>query len=302
MLVTAFVNGSTVGSPPPRQDHERAKRGEVKGWSTAAVRRHTKWLYSIDSDRLSGVGFAVTLTVRECPETAASWSATRRSFIRRLERAGCIRVHWVTEWQRRGVPHMHGAFYFPAGTNFIDAYRLILEAWLAVASEYGARAISQDVKEIEGATGWLKYLSKHASRGVRHYQRQGAPEGWSKTGRLWGYSGSWPEVEPMQFVLARSSGHRYRRLVRAWSIADARASGDPKRIAWARRMLSCPDPKLSAVRGVSGWVPESVSLSLIAMLIDQGEGVIHRVQVQDPPAETGQHDGAGSLAVLALSH
>ena len=301
MLVSAYVNGSTLGSPPPRQDHERAKRGVVKGWSTSAVRRHTKWLYSIESDRLSGVGLAITLTVRDCPATAADWSATRRSFIRRLERAGVIRVHWLTEWQRRGVPHLHGAVYFPTGTSFPDALAILLTAWLAVAGEFNAQWQSQDVKLIDGVSGWLKYLSKHASRGVKHYQRQGSPAGWETTGRLWGYSGTWPEVEPMQFTTDRHAGYRFRRMVRAWTIADARRSGDPKRIAWARRMLACNDPKLSAVRGVSGWVPEHVTLSLIALLIDQGEGVIERAQIQDPPpADSDQSADAEALALLAL--
>lgn len=302
MLVSAYVNGSTAGSPPPPQSHERAKRGIVKGWSTAAVRRHTKWLYSIDSDQLDGLGLAVTLTVRETPASAAEWTATRRSFIMRLERAGIIRVHWLTEWQRRGAPHLHCAIYFPAGTDYLTAFKLILTAWLDVAGVYGALATAQDIKRIDGVKGWLQYLSKHASRGVRHYQRMGSPSGWEKTGRLWGHGGTWPEVEPLQFVLARSTGHRYRRLVRAWTIADARKSADPKRIKWARRMLTCHDVKLSPVRGVSGWVPEVVSLSLIALLIDQGEGVIQRVQVQDENAPANGAASAGPAPLLSLQH
>lgn len=302
MLVSAYLNGSTAGSPPPPQTHQRAKRGTVKGWSTAAVRRHTKWLYSINSEALDGEGFAVTLTVRDIPAAAVDWTATRRTFIKRLERSGLVRVHWLTEWQRRGAPHLHCAIYLPAGTGFLAAYALILTAWLDVAAVYGAQAPSQDVKRIDGVKGWLQYLSKHASRGVRHYQRMGSPAGWEKTGRLWGYGGAWPVVEPMQFVLARSTGHRYRRLVRAWTIADARTSGDPKRIKWARRMLTCTDPKLSPVRGVSGWIPEAVSLAFIALLIDQGEGVIQRVQVQDQSTPAPAHANAGALSLLALQH
>jgi len=302
VLVSAYLNGSTAGSPPPPQDHDRAKRGVVKGWSTAAVRRHTKWLYSIDSDDLDGEGFAVTLTIRDTPGTAADWTATRRSFIRRLERAGLIRIHWLTEWQRRGAPHLHCAIYLRAGTDFLTAYKLILTAWLDVAGVYGASSTGQDIKRIEGVKGWLQYLSKHASRGVRHYQRMGSPVGWEKTGRLWGHGGTWPEEEPLQFVLARSTGHRYRRLVRAWTVADARRSGDPKRIKWARRMLACNDPKLSPVRGVSGWVPESVSLSFIVLLIDQGEGVIQRAQVQDQDAPPTGPASPGALPLLALQN
>jgi hypothetical protein len=279
VLVTAYLNGQTAGHSA---DHERTpgRRDVVKGWTSAAVRRHTKWLYSIDASCLRGQGYAVTLTVRDCPSSAGEWHALRRRFIKRLERAGLIRFHWVTEWQRRGVPHMHGALYWD-DLGLLDALALVLRAWLDVAAAHRPAAGSQDVKRIDGATGWLQYLSKHASRGVKHYQRSGHPEGWDKTGRLWGYGGEWPVVEPMQFDLDRHAGYRYRRLIRAWTVADARATGDPARIAWARRMLTCSDPKLSPVRGVSGWVPESVSVALVALLAEQGEGVIQRVENQE---------------------
>lgn len=66
--------------------------------------------------------------------------------------------------------------------------------WLRLAAPYGAASISQDFVPITGATGWLKYLSKHASRGVAHYQRQGKPAGWESTGRLWGKGESGPRL------------------------------------------------------------------------------------------------------------
>jgi len=100
----------------------------------------------------------------------------------------------------------------------------------------------------------------------------------------------------MQFALSRSAGFRYRRLVRAWTVADARRSGDPKRIKWARGMLRCADPKLSPVRGVSGWIPEPISLGFIALLLDQGEGVIQREILPDTP----QHAPAASTGVQSV--
>lgn len=275
MLVTSYLNGASAGVSG---NHVRSpgKRDIVKGWSTSAVRRHTRWLYSIDAPLLDAQGYAVTLTVRDCPESADAWHSLRRAFIMRLTRAGLIRNHWVTEWQRRGVPHLHAALYFPESMSYPEVVALILSAWLEVSAALGSQAGSQDVKRIDGAVGWLQYLSKHASRGVRHYQRQGKPEGWESTGRLWGHGGEWPATDPMKFELERHAGYRFRRLVRAWTIADARRSGDPKRIAWARHMLRCNDVQLSHVRGVSGWVPESTSLALIGLLIDQGEGVTQR--------------------------
>lgn len=301
MLITAYANGSTAGSPPPPSDHVRGKRGEVVGWSRSAVRRHTAWLYSVDSDRLSGLGFAITLTLGICPETHTDWRALLKRFFERMELAGAVRIHYVVEWQRRGVPHLHAALYFPAGSSELDIMCEVFVAWLAIAKEYGARLRAQDVKVIDGALGWLKYLSKHASRGVAHYQRHGKPESWTKTGQLWGHRGEWPTAEPMKFDIAGPTYVRFRRLVRAWRIADARAAlvaaqahpladaeqqekrlrAARRRVAYARRMLSCSDPRLSAVRGVSDWLPEHVTLGLIGLLWDQGHPVVQRGEEQD---------------------
>jgi hypothetical protein len=68
--LTSYRNGLTAGvgggNPSP------VKRGQIKGWSAGAVRRHTAWLYSVDAPTLSAgfVGHAVTLTVRDCPPTS----------------------------------------------------------------------------------------------------------------------------------------------------------------------------------------------------------------------------------------
>lgn len=285
MLVTAYQNGATAGVSG---DHVRTpgKRTAIKGWTASAVRRHTRWLYSIDAPALDASGFAVTLTVRDCPPDAAAWDATRKAFFKRMTRRGMIRYHWVTEWQRRGVPHLHCALYFPEGTTLLEALQMVLGAWIEVAAVYGASTASQDVKSIDGAVGWLQYLSKHASRGVNHYQRNGKPEGWETTGRLWGKGGDWPVEAPMKFELERKAGYRFRRMVRAWSVAQARNTKphpDPllekkrrKRIAWTKDMLKCSDPALSYVRGISGWVPDAVSMAFITLLIEQGEGVTQR--------------------------
>lgn len=258
-----YPNGLTMGvkggNPNP------PKRGVVKGWTAGAVRRHTRWLYSVDAPALDGVGYALTLTMRDTPATSDDFHRLRNRWevaARRLP--GFLRLHWVVEWQRRGTPHLHVAVYYrePSGMH-LDK---LMGAWLSGASEYGARVSGQHWNEITGPLGWLQYLSKHAARGVRHYQRNGHPKGWDKTGRLWGKSSGWPLLEPVELTISREDFHRYRRLVRSWRVADARASGDARRVALARRMLACPDPRLSAVRGVSDWVPESVSLTLLGLL------------------------------------
>ena len=296
MLVTAYANGTTAGSPPPKRDLYGGPRGNVVGWSPDAVRRHTKWLYSVDAPALDGVGFAVTLTVRDCPPTEVAWQAVRRAFLRRMERAGMIRCHWVCEWQRRRVPHLHLALYFAPGQPVEELIEAIFVAWLQCAREFRPSFRSQTVETIESVGGWLRYLSKHASRGVAHYQRQGKPDGWEKTGRLWGHVGDWPTIAPMRFDMSSAAYYRYRRLVRAWRLADARTAlarqiAHPawnaddqaeklltarRRIVSSRTMLAASDPKLSAVRGVSEWAPEAVSAAFLALLVDDGHLIIQR--------------------------
>ena len=130
------------------------------------------------------------------------------------------------------------------------------------------------VVPITGPEGWLKYLSKHASRGVRHYQRQGKPAGWESTGRLYGHGGMWPRVEPIHGQMDDPTFRRMRRMVRSYVVAEARSTllaarpGTPahasarRRLTWARHMLRCNDRSLSAVRGFSGWVPGPALVSM----------------------------------------
>jgi hypothetical protein len=267
--LSAYRNGLTMGTPggnpaPP-------KRGRIVGWTPATVRRHKRWLYSVDAPALGGSGYALTLTVRETPPSAEVWRALRKSWVERLRRRDLVRLHWVTEWQARGTPHMHVAAYFAHELTPAERWEL-LGMWLDVAGEYGAGWRSQDVKPIDGPVGWLQYLSKHAARGVAHYQRQGKPAGWESAGRLWGYVGEWPTVEPLTVALTTEEAHRFRRLVRSWRVADARASGDWSRVTYARRMLRCPDPSLSRVRGVSEWIPEHIALRLLDVAADGAHG------------------------------
>ena len=285
--LAVYVNGMTMGTAG--RNAAPSKRGEVNGWSRAAVRRHTKWLYSVDSDALDGTGFAMTLTMADIPASSVEFHAARRAFLKRLERLGLVRLHWVVEWTRRRRPHLHMAGYFPPEVSGSEAVALrvaIVRAWIAVAERWGAGWPGQHVKPIDGAQGWLRYLSKHAARGVEHYQRQGKPEGWEKTGRLWGMTGEWPEHEPIRLELSRQGAWALRRLVRSWRVADARealrvANGEHqrraalRRLSSARTMLACNRRDLSEVRGTSEWAPESVVAQLVWHLQQQGH-LVHQ--------------------------
>jgi hypothetical protein len=267
--------------------HARAKRDVIRGWSPSATRRLTKWLYSVQADQLTGQGYALTLTMRDTPPDRATLDRAFRTLLMRYQRRGVIRLQWVMEMQRRGTPHFHMALYTSEPLPLIG--QEFVSDWLELAAPWGVERAAQRVELLEKASGWLKYLSKHASRSVAHYQRQGMPPGWEKTGRLWGVRGDWPVVdEPMQFELSRSAWFQYRRLVRSYRIADARKERDAKRraarISSARRMLAAGDQKLSEVRGTSEWVPQHVQIAWLGLLADQGHEITQRVPLSPEEA------------------
>lgn len=275
--ISGYQNGCTAHTPNGGVSmHERAKRATVTGWTRETVRRHTKWLYAVNTADLTGEGYAVTLTVKDCPESSERFHSMRRAWVRRVERMGSVRIHWVIEWQRRGVPHMHTAVYFDQALTPKEKFQLV-QHWIDVSEPYGAQHLGQYLLPITGAGGWLQYLSKHAARGAAHYQRQGKPSGWEKTGRLWGHIGSWPVDEPMRFDVPQAAFFRYRRLVRAWRLADARSEADPvtraRRVRSARGMLRCNDRQLSECRGISEWIGQDTLTGFLGLLASEGYAV-----------------------------
>lgn len=318
-VVRSYRNGLVLGvpganpNPPPR--------GVISGWSAGAVRRHTRRLYSVASESLTAEGFALTLTMRDTPASHSDWFAYRVAWIRRVERMpGFVRLHWVVEWQKRGTPHLHVAVYGHGWTR-LEAQALI-RAWLDVAEECGALWGAQDFEYIDGGLGWLRYLSKHAARGVAHYQRQGMPSGWEKTGRLYGFRGEWPFADPEEARPTQAGYWRLRRLVRSWRVANARAAhaalppgaseeaarSARRRITSARSALASGSRRHSAVRGMSEWVPEDVALTFLAILAAEGllvretaEEARTRVLEALPAPEAVQAARIGSAVDLMLS-
>ncbi len=268
-MIKLYSNGSKT-SVPGGGNPNPPPRGVIGGWSRAAVRRHTQFLYSVETSLLSGWGYAYTLTLRDTPKDAATLQAMRRAWEKRVKRFGATRVHWVVEWTRRGVPHIHAAVYFVAELP-PDDVPWPLFAWLDVVrgAESSAQLAGQHAAPIYGAEGWLMYLSKHAARGVNHYQRQGKPAGWESSGRLWGKSGDWPVVEPEAVPVSWEEFWRWRRLARSWRIAQARSAGDWERVKYARRMLRCNEPNLSRVRGTSEWMGRDLTAPLLELVLDE---------------------------------
>lgn len=287
-VLKVYPNGVTMGRAPKKNDHERGKRGEVTGWSASAARRNLAFLRSVLPDDLTGYGYTVTFTLKNCPESAEHWKRLREALFKRFERMGMIRGHWVTEWQKRGVPHLHGIFYFDSP----GLHSSLVSAWLEIAAEFVVSRKAQHVREVTDVVGWFKYLAKHAARGHQHYQRakEAIPEGWKKTGRVWGYVGTWPLGEVQKYHVDDAAFFRLRRISRGLEVAHMRekvtvhvegANGgliptawkyprDVKGIARARRRLKHSDRELSRLKGISDWLPRDLIDRLILHLAASG--------------------------------
>lgn len=261
--ITLLPHGCKAGTPPMLNDHKRGLRSDIGGWSASSTRRNIDFLRSVESNSLHGIGIAFTGTIKNCPPTSEDWSRLIKIFIQRLRRAGLIRAHLVTEWQRRGVPHLHCALWFPDSGCSVSLRLMLVKHWLELTSEYGSSSRSQFATMIHDAIGWFQYVAKHAARGLNHYQRspENMPLAWhKKTGRMWQKVGDWVTREKLTLSVPPDAYHAFRRMCRNWRLADARASGNRFRIKSARGMLKCHERNLSTVRGLSEWLPiESAS-------------------------------------------
>lgn len=276
-VVTVYQHGVTAGIPGGNKGKAGIK-GEAQGWSHQATKGNLRFLRSVTLSELTGVGFAITLTLKDCPPSHDLWAALRRSYMMRLSRAGMVRCHWVTEWQRRGVPHLHGCAYFPDNIThreFANINRILVSAWCAVAAEYGALPHAQFIKPVDNSLGWFQYVAKHTARGVTHYQRssESIPTGWKKTGRMWGRIGDWPTRDAIRLELSKPGFFALRRIVQKWRLADAKASGNSYRIQTAKKMLQGKDRTICEVRGTSEWMPETLTMQVIHHLAAQGHSV-----------------------------
>lgn len=268
-ILTIQKNGVKAGISGARaKQNKPPEKTALSGWSTSSIRRNNDFLRTVDYNALNHLqGFAFTGTVKTCPATSDDWHKALKAFWMRLKRLGVSLIHWVIEWQSRGVPHVHCSLFFDNPP--IDIQQKIIAHWIAVTASWGAGPFGQHITPITNSLGWAQYTAKHAQRGLYHYQRspENIPPQWQKkTGKMWGKWGDWPVLEPVKLETTSKSWHMVRRIVKNWRFADARASGNKKRIKSAKKMLQCHDKKLSAVRGFSEWLPDSVMLELACFL------------------------------------
>lgn len=315
-LMPEGINAAFAGGNPSPE-----KRGTIRGLSAGAARRHQTLLRSVDVRGLYGAPVNFTLTVRDVPPTSKDWDKAKRALWARFNRYGVIRVHWCMEWTRRGVPHLHGIAFFPVhngrpgrlvtGFDGRPTWELftpwmISEWWQQIASKWGVSLKAQHVSiRASAEKAWFRYMSKHASRGVGHYQRQAEkiPEGWHTTGRMYGTFGQpWP-VRADKESIKTWEMHRLRRQVRAWArsralthIRKGELTGRSKLVRegkatlrYLRRLSEISDPVRSARFPISEDVPLWVAdLMLEGIRWNYETSPVHDLDI----AEAKLRDGA----------
>lgn len=229
-------SGASISTQNQQKNARPPKRTANKGWTKHAANRNRRFLYSVVPEQLCGYGFSVTHTVEDCPSPDL-WAKWVKSYFRNLARRWPLtRYHAVTEWQRRGMPHLHSAVWFKgtsslgSGSSLSDAAvpndrdcsryiregidipttQQMIDLWLKITVDGGSQTYGQDVKPINlnDAGHWLQYLAKHGSRGVSNYQRHfsNVPKSWkNKTCQVWNKGGEWPienAVEPIGLSMA----------------------------------------------------------------------------------------------------
>lgn len=268
-VITILPHGVSCGCAPRNNSHKRAKREATSGWSDKATRNNTRWLQSVDHSHLDGDGYACTLTIRQSPQTPEEWATIRDQFFKRLMRMGAVRLHWVCEWQQRRVPHLHVAVWFKDEGGWPQALQnpstTVVRHWIEITRLLGVSPRSQHITPIEKFGGWAEYVSKHASRGAKHNQRNIAarPRGWQTSGRVWGYRGDWKTIEPIKLEIHDTAFYQVRRILQRLRLQDAKQSGNTDRIHQAHSLLQTNCSKIGRVRGLSDWMHSSISTEVV---------------------------------------
>ena len=292
------TSGSNITSHNSRNSAPPPVRTKNKGWTKHAAIRNRNFLYQVIPEALDGVGYALTLTVHSC-DTPTEWSRWRANFIKSLRRLGLVRFHCVTEWQRRGVPHLHCAVWLqPGRTAEMRDRRRIIDAWLRVAADGQPSELAQDVKPMKDCFHWLRYLAKHGVRGVNNYQRHwsNVPKKWQgETGRVWLKGGDWPLMPFFKVEgLTQEQKHQMRRLFCRYlasnpahlNIRYEHKIGTRKH--W-QRFLKCSDMKVSRFKSPTSFIPLKVTVKLVLSVnpdvdfYDEDTGELIDITDYEPP-------------------
>lgn len=264
------------------------ERTATKGWTVNVARRNEQRLQQIDFDAVEGFPAFVTLTMpsgQMSDVSAAMFHGWLKRWLQFMKRHGLVHYYWILEFQASGNPHLHVLVWLDHEPDALETFKA-LKSWVGILNKsgVGARLQGQIWESIDvGGTitvdgervpahpeRVLMYLAKHAARGVAHYQRQIAnmPEDWQyRSGRVWGHDRGLPLCSQQEVECDYLTFHRFRRLVRRWRLAEARAIKDRDRrrqaIVQARGSLKCGRPDISPYRGVSAWIPSDVASQLL---------------------------------------
>lgn len=274
------TSGSNITSHNSRKSAPPPVRTKNKGWTKHAAIRNRNFLYQVIPQALDGVGYAVTLTVLRC-DTPQEWASWRKNFIDSLRRMGLIRFHIVTEWQKRGVPHLHCAVWLRTGraAEMWDR-QSIIRHWLRVAADGEPSDFAQDIKPMSSCGHWLRYLAKHGVRGVSNYQRHfsNVPKSWQgETGRVWLKGGDWPLMPFFKVEgLTQPQKHQMRRLFCRYlasnpahlNIRYEHRIGTRKH--W-QRFLKCTDKKIARFKSPTSFIPLEIAVKLVLSVNDAVE-------------------------------
>ena len=286
--VVSIVAGNPDAKPP--------EKTEVKGWSISSARSNREFLFSVDAANLSaysGWSFTLTLGKQSLP-SPSQFHRLIDNLKRYLKDNGASFGHWLIEWQRRGVPHLHGVYFASAGVR-CDQRDFVIAWWLRhpLIRSTGAQIFGQDMKLIFNAVGWLGYLDKHGSRGIQNYQRSpdNIPAAWQgSTGRMWGRFGRWPLHEAREINFEAQSYAQLaamKRQLMRWMCNYLASQGAPPvyprqqllsvmradlqhradmrvRRFWQRHRRS--SAKDSRYYGLSVWIPAHVVIGMVAYL------------------------------------
>jgi len=297
------TSGANMTSHNSRKTAPPPKKTKLKGWTKHAAIRNRNFLYTPTPEQLDGYGFALTFTVKHC-DSSETWAKWRNAFFDNCgKRWDLTRYHAVTEWQKRGVPHLHCAIWFCGDAEQADAkadsairsrpeiYQL-LELWMKIASDGEPSICGQDGKEMpqDDQQHWLQYQAKHGVRGVSNYQRHSdnIPKAWKgKTGRVWQKGGSWP-VNPWFKVegVTQAQKHQIQRIFCRYMASNPshmRLKPDQKKASqrYWKTFMQSNDRKTARFRSPSSFIPIEESAKIIKFVAPEAYFVSEDGEVFD---------------------